>query len=212
MISSQETYQSKTVKDFSLSENSTVHRVLIFIKVSLHEFEKEYKQSRININLEDEISEQLCLFFNSKAGVQNLLFNFNAKIGVDFTIYVLPFQLGFPSIFMIEAKRLSKAHYDYVTGKNGGIERFKREQFGFGKHLNFAAMIGYVQDCNSEYWISKINGWIDNLIQKPTNNVWSNDDKLSADKLYADFVSKHLRISNTSITLFHFWISVTTEN
>ncbi len=208
MISGQEYNKPNTIMEFSLPENSTAHRILIFIKNALPEFEKEFNQSNLQIHLEDDISEQLCGFFNNKAIHKSFIFRFNAKVGVDFTIFVYPFQLGASSIFMIEAKRLSKANYDYVSNKNGGIERFKKEQNGFGKHLKTGAMIGYIQDETQEYWQKKINRWIEELIHKSTTVVWEEDDKLVSEKIYADFISKHSRVSGSSITLFHYWISL----
>lgn len=208
MISRQAYNQPKTITEFSLPENSTAHRVLVFIKNSLPEFEKEFKQANLQIYHEDEISGQLCLFFNDKASNQDLLFNFNARIGVDFTIYVSPFQLGSQSIFMIEAKRLSRHHYDYVRGRNGGIERFKREQEGFGEHLKISAMIGYIQDETIEYWENKINNWIDERIKNKIEITWKEEDKLVPEGMYSYFTSNHLRVSNTSIRLYHYWISL----
>lgn len=186
MIRRQVYNQPKTVTEFSLLENSTAHRVLVFIKNSLLIFEKEFEKVNLQIHLEDEISEQLCLFFNDQAGKQDLLFSFNARVGVDFTIFVSPFQLGSRSIFMIEAKRLEKHHYDYVSGRNGGIERFKREQDGFGKHLNISAMIGYIQDETIEYWENRINIWIDERVKNEKEIIWKKEDKLVSDSKYSN--------------------------
>jgi hypothetical protein len=151
---------------------------------------------------------QLCLFFTVKASIENLLFSFNAKKGVDFEIYVSPFLLGSKSIFMLEAKRLSKRHNDYVNGRTGGIERFKREQVGFGTHLEIGGMIGYIQDETREYWHNKINGWIENQMQISTDIIWSKNDRLVSEKQYSDFVSSHMKVSNTTIILYHYWISL----
>lgn len=140
MIGDQAQDQVSVVKAFSLPENHTVRCVLVFMKNTLPDFESLYRKSNLAIPKEDDISKELSRFFNDKARSQNLFFQFNEKKGVDFTIYVNPFSMGAPSIFMIEAKRLSKSHYDYVSGKTGGIERFKKEQDEFGSHLNQGAM------------------------------------------------------------------------
>jgi len=150
----------------------------------------------------------LARFFNEKAWLQNLYFRFNEKKGVDFTIYVNPFKMGVPSVFMIEAKRLSKIHRDYVAGRTGGIERIKKEQDEFGKHLNYGAMIGYIQDENIEYWKNKINGWITDLIIEVTDIDWQEQDKMIAEDTISDFKSIHSRISKESITLYHYWITL----
>jgi hypothetical protein len=194
--------------EFSIPENSTEQRILVFLKSSLIEFEHAFKASQFQFHREDDISGQLALYFQSKAKTENLLFDFNPKVGVDFGIHISPMQLGAKPIFMVEAKRLDKSHKDYVKNPNGGIERFKREQDGFGKHLTQSAMIGYIQQKTKEYWSTKINGWIEDLIETDTDIVWNNGDKLVQNYPVSDFVSNHLRITQKPITLYHFWIDL----
>jgi len=208
MIGNQTHNQSIAVKEFSISENQTVRSILIFIKNTLPEFELIFKESKIEIQNEDEISKELSRFFNDKARERKLFFQFNEKKGVDFTIYVNPYKMGVPSIFMIEAKRLSKKHRDYVSGKTGGIERIKREQDEFGKHLNKGGMIGYIQDENIENWKNKINGWITDLIISETDIDWQERDKLIVEKELSDFKSIHERVSKAPITLYHYWTTL----
>lgn len=208
MISDQRNINALTTVEFTLPDNHTVKRVLVFIKQQLPEFETIYKKTNISINREDDISKELSRYFGDKARTQNLFFQFNEKKGVDFTIYVTPYIMGILPLFMIEAKRLSKKHRDYVSGSTGGMERIKREQEGFGSHLNQAAMIGYIQDENQEYWINKINGWIDDLIKKETDIIWRDEDKLISNIEISNFVSSHSRISKEKITICHFWINL----
>lgn len=208
MIKSQSNIQPQIVTEFSLPEHQTIKRILLFLRNVLPDFEHDFKTERPRIHLEDDISEQLLLYFQVKAKDENLLFSFNAKKGVDFRIQVAPFKLGADPIFVIEAKRLSKQHYDYVRGDKGGIERFKRECFGFGKHLSTSAMIGYIQELNKEYWVQKINFWIEEAIMKDTDIIWTGEDKLIAESNLSHYISKHIRISGTAITLYHFWISL----
>jgi hypothetical protein len=194
--------------EFSISENSTVQRILVFLKSSLIEFEHAFKTSQIQIHREDDVSGQLALYFQSKAKTENLLFDFNPKVGVDFGIHISPMLLGAKPVFMVEAKRLDKSHKDYVKNPNGGIERFKREQDGFGKHLNQSAMIGYIQQEDKGYWETKINGWIEDLIKTDADIVWNNEDKLIQNYPVSDFVSNHRRIKEKPILLYHFWINL----
>ncbi len=208
MIGNQSHNHSVRVQDFSLDASQTANRILIFIRDTLPEFETIYKESNMEIPLEDDISKELFRFFNDQARSENLCFQFNEKKGVDFKIFVHPFSMGASSIFMIEAKRLSKSHYDYVSGRTGGIERFKREQDEFGDHLNYAAMIGYIQNEDELFWENKINSWIDDLIQKETDIVWGAKDKLIRDGQLSDFSSIHERVSKESIKLYHFWLSL----
>jgi hypothetical protein len=197
-----------TNHEFSIPENFTVRRILVFLKSSLIEFENEFKTAQLQIHREDDISGQLALHFQAKAKNMNWLFDFNPKVGVDLGIHISPMQLGAKPIFIVEAKRLSKSHKDYVKNPNGGIERFKREQDGFGKHLNQSAMIGYIQQENKEYWSVKINRWIEELIETETDIVWNNEDKLINNQPISDFVSNNQRISEKQITLYHFWINL----
>lgn len=198
--------KEQTRYEFSIPENFTVQRILVFLKSSLIEFEQSFRTSQFQIHREDDISGQLALHFQSKAKNENLLFDFNPKVGVDFGIHISPMQLGAKPIFIVEAKRLSKSHKDYVKNPNGGIERFKREQDGFGKHLNQSAMIGYIQQEDHHYWESKINSWIDELIKTGTDFIWKEEDKLIPNNEVSNYISHHQRISGDSIALYHFWI------
>ena len=207
MLREQLNTKEQTNREFSIPEDFTIQRILVFLEKSLIDFGIAFKGSDLRIHKEDDISNILCPFFNDRAKEENLIFHFNAKIGVDFTIFVSPFILGAQSVFMIEAKRLSKDHYDYVKNPNGGIERFKREQDGFGKHLTQSAMIGYIQQENKVYWETKINGWVEELIKSETDVVWNESDKLIKNDSVSDFISSHQRISGNPISLYHFWIN-----
>jgi len=211
MISNKSQNHSVPVNDFSLEKNQTVNRILIFIKNTLPEFQALFIASDCEFHLEDDISKELLRFFNDKSRTENLFFQFNEKKGVDFTIYTYPFRMGAQSILMIEAKRLSKEHYDYVSHvhgkKTGGIERIKREQDEFGKHLNYGAMIAYIQDHDIQFWENRINTWIDELIVADTDIEWSAQDKLICNSKFSNFTSIHSRISKASITLFHYWMN-----
>lgn len=195
-------------REFSIPENSTVQRILVFLKSSLIEFENEFKTVQLQMHREDDISGQLALFFQSRSKNENILFDFNPKVGVDFGIHISPMQLGAKPIFIVEAKRLSKSHKDYVKNPNGGIERFKREQDGFGKHLTQSAMVGYIQQENKVYWETRINGWIEELIETETDIVWEKGDILVQNNPVSDFISFHQRITKKLMTLYHFWINL----
>jgi hypothetical protein len=126
------------------------------------------------------------------------------------------------SFFSMEAKRLDKIskirEKEYVLGhfENGryidcgGVERFKKEIHGKG--LQYAAMIGYVQKVDFEYWLHAINSWIDDLIAEkiPSTVNWSKKDKLSALRKTpetAKFQSENSRKTG-SIVLFHLWVNL----
>ena len=207
MIGNQSHNHTEKVSDFSLEKNQTVNRILIFIKNILPEFECLFKSADCKFCLEDDISKELLRFFNDRSRSENLLFQFNEKKGVDFTVFLAhPFLMGAKSIFMVEAKRLSKDHRDYVSGRTGGIERIKREQDGFGMHLNTGAMIAYIQDHNIEYWEDRINSWVDDLIAKSTDIEWNEEDKLVANNKLSNYTPIHKRVSKENITLYHYWM------
>jgi hypothetical protein len=208
MIKNQINNQPQIFLEFSLPEHQTIKRILLFLKNVLPEFERDFHIQQPNLRIEDDISKQLSSYFQEKAKSENLLFEFDAKRGVDFNIHISPLKLGAASIFCIEAKRLSRQHNDYVRGETGGIERFKRECKGFGKHLSISAMIGYVQENTFEHWEQRINYWIDELINSSTDIEWNTEDKIIADDNFAHYKSSHTRVSGTSIILFHYWISL----
>ena len=122
------------------------------------------------------------------------------------------FSLHEPSIFVIEAKRLrKKSGKDYVKGKTGGIERFKRQKHG--KAFTTAAMLGYVEEEDFSFWHGKVNSWIDDLIHATDKELkWENQDKLKKVKVaeIGEYSSGHSRISEGPITLHHFWINLQT--
>ncbi len=208
MISKQGHNRPTSVKEFSIPEDYTVQRILVFVKNTLPKFETIIKQSKSSLYKEDDISKELFRYLGDIAREENLLFQFNEKKGVDFTVYVHPFQFGAQPLFMIEAKRLCKTSYDYVSGRNGGIERIKREQDDFGKHLNNGAIVGYIQDENQIYWERKINRWIDDLISRETDIVWDLKDKIVPNTPNSTYKSEHSRISKQKIELHHFWINL----
>ncbi len=120
----------------------------------------------------------------------------------------------------MEAKRLptpgQNRQKEYVIGYNkpcGGIVRFKKGIHGKG--LKFAAIIGYIQEQNSNYWFIQINEWIGELIiNLPT--FWKKDDKLIQDikpmTTLSKFTSKNFRKLDDEpedyIYIFHFWINL----
>lgn len=209
MIGEQSKNHSVHVSDFSIDKNQTQNRILIFIKNSLPEFQTLFTSSDCNFLLEDDISKELLRFFNDKSRTENLFFQFNEKKGVDFDVFLAhPFTMGAKPLFMIEAKRLSKKHYDYVSGRTGGIERIKREQDAFGAHLSNGAMIAYIQDNDVQFWEKRINTWIKDLINKETDINWCEDDLLSPNNQFSDYTSTHERVSKDPITLYHYWLTL----
>lgn len=200
-----------------LPSRQTVSFILSFLDRWLPSFCSAYLSSAAFSpqQHEDEISEELLFFLEAKAKPTDLLIHFDAQKGVDFLIRILPPKLGAKPIFVIEAKRLSKKHRDYVQGRTGGIERFKREHKGFDHHLAVGAMVGYVQEKNFVHWYNVVNGWIKTLIEQSNlgDDVrWKQQDLLkefpSNVAQTARFISTHSRKTQIDIELHHFWLNM----
>ncbi|OFX31484.1 MAG: hypothetical protein A2X08_16390 [Bacteroidetes bacterium GWA2_32_17] len=101
--------------------------------------------------------------------------------------------------FDIECKRLydTTKSKQYVSGKTGGIQRFKENKHGVG--LLYSAMIGYIEIEDFNFWHNKVNSWISEKTEylKPVEI-----------KKIAKYKSTHKRnIEKTSIELIHFWLN-----
>ncbi len=119
--------------------------------------------------------------------------------------------------FAFEVKILGlneKNNTEYIVGKEkdkicGGIERIKK-----GLHipeLQFAGMVGYVQTETFEFWNTKLNETVNNLV---TNNIdnWSHNDtfhNVNFNKNIAHLKSEHSRINLQNIKLLHIWVDLT---
>lgn len=120
------------------------------------------------------------------------------------------------NIFVFEAKRLDNTlgksrEKEYIIGKIGGIERFKRDKHGKG--LPHSGMIGYIQTDDFDTWKNKINDWIDEEINTPSSHDlnWLFSDRLIEQKQtleIAKYTSIHNRISKKEIQLTHLWVKL----
>jgi hypothetical protein len=126
----------------------------------------------------------------------------------------------FDALFPIECKRFptpkgkDRDEREYVTtefGTTGGIQRFK-----FGDHgaaHTFAAMIAYIQEESSSYWLGQVNCWIRDEAAR-VNSSWSNSDVLQLlnDNLasgISTFKSEHQRENGLDrCELRHLWIKM----
>jgi hypothetical protein len=136
-------------------------------------------------------------------------------------------------LYIIEAKRLptpSRAGQgdrsrEYVVSdwdcrnspkkrRRGGIERFKEGLHG--QVFVRSAMVGFIQREAPDFWLAKVNSWIDELIANPIpchTARWNEDDLLfpvvgrSAGSRLSEFRSKHLRSGGADhMTLRHYWL------
>lgn len=200
----------------SLPPDKTIKSILEFLEIWFPIFRNEYVNSASSM-LEDGISDELHAFLQSKA--KDYIFRFNAKKGVDLQILISPYVLWAKPIFMIEAKRLPPTNTrDYVQGRTGGIERFKREQEGFILEKNHCAMVAYIQKHTFAHWFERINQWLTELIADNQSYIdfdWEESDKLvsvrSSKNDVARYISDHSRKTLPRLTINHFWLDMRTD-
>jgi len=102
--------------------------------------------------------------------------------------------------FDIECKRLyhPTKSKQYVSGKTGGIQRFKENKHGVD--LPYSAMIGYVEIEDFNFWYKKVNSWI---------SIKKEHLKFIESNKIAKLKSIHERnIEKTKIELIHFWLNI----
>ena len=128
-----------------------------------------------------------------------------------------------PSLIKFEAKRLNSKlpkhrEKEYVCGEysegkctknSGGIERFKNGRHG--KDVINAGIVGYLQTDSPKHWLQKVNDWIKEQIDSPSNTqlTWNNNDELTLDSqtgTFSDYSSLSYRIFRDEIRLKHFWV------
>jgi hypothetical protein len=218
---------------------ASILTVIAFVETQLVQFSKKYADSTI-IN-EKGLTQKLFILLEFNAREQGYPFLFvpeymeNVEKGdspqVDIGVVSVEKKEQFinskyhssrDSFFSMEAKRLDKIskarEKEYLLGhfENGryidcgGVERFKKGIHGKG--LQYAAMIGYVQEFDFDYWLLTINSWIDDLIvgKTPSTVSWSKKDKLSELRKTpetAKFQSENSRKTG-SIVLFHLWVNL----
>jgi len=196
---------------YSLKPSHHRKRILSFIQENIISV-SSLLLGRENINVstlcEDDISREITNLLNDKLReLSGYLFRFEAKSGPDILIFASPYKIFSKPLFFIEAKRLPPtSSRDYVLS---GIGRFKNKEHG--KNHDIAAMLGYVQKEDFNYWYGKVNSWIDDLIAKPDDYiVWSEQDKITIIQVseFGEYKSTHSRITINPITLYHFWINL----
>jgi len=127
-----------------------------------------------------------------------------------------------------EAKRLNstlpkKREREYVIGEynkrkqtrnSGGIERFKNLRHG--KDIVNAAIIGYVQTDTFDHWNEKINKWIKDEIDSPSDFTltWDADDYLQSNwtnENLCSYLSKPKRKGGECLNMKHIWINLVSK-
>jgi len=184
------------------------------------------EQSEIKLNT------QLSKFLNGEArkSFPMILFNHeepqSGTRSIDISVSLIESQMysKYDSVLVLECKRLpaptAQREKEYVSSQStdsiaGGIQRFKLGLHG-AKH-DFAVMIGYIQKGTSDYWLTKVNSWILELVNNPIEDgcVWYDDEFLKESginklKDVNNYKSFHTRACNKSgtVELHHIWITM----
>lgn len=202
---------------YNWTNNASVYRVIEVIEENIRFFVDKY----VNNQAEKYLNQNFSICMNMKS--KDELFTF--VNGYGDSVLATPYEVDFgividgehDAFFAIEAKRLDctlpiDRKKEYIIGKLGGIERFKREKHG--KSLTHVGMIGYVQSDNFDTWFKKINDWIDEEINTDASNelIWESRDKLIPDKqetVFNTYLSEHKCISKEKINMYHIWVDLT---
>jgi len=219
-----------------IEPESSIKSVIEFIEIHFAEFSQKVKGELTTS--EKALTDKLCKFLNRNASAYPFFFQHEnvenhasgrspqTDIGILSESELLTIgdrSYGeFDSFFSIEAKRLptpgQNREREYVIGHDkpsGGIERFKKRIHG--KNLRYAAIIGYIQKENADYWFLKVNDWIGELITSVPIE-WNENDKLVKSQCDVanlnKFTSMNLKEAigeKEVIKLFHFWINLKIE-
>lgn len=210
---------------FDIKENTHLDIVLNFLEDQVLNFALTIKFSKEELD-EESINEGLAIHLNRECVIESLPIHFHSEPrsfqspgkqgknpAVDLGIILARRNADKKSVFDIEAKRLrtpASKSKQYVSGKTGGIERFKREFHGKG--LTESAIVGYVEDESFEFWHKKINEWIENLVANNVDSTitWKNSELLKKSSFStgkAKCSSTNIR-SQKPIKLHHFWVKI----
>lgn len=209
MFSEDTTFDLRSDLVYSIEHGHQQKQIMAFLQSNLSECAAKLMAAAkcdLMTMCEDDISRQIVNLLNDKLReASGYLFRFEARCGPDILIFASPYQPFSSELFVIEAKRLPPTtSRDYVRM---GIGRFKREEHG--KEHDIAAMLGYIQDEDFGHWYKKVNSWIEDLISTSGESPrWIEQDKLRSIRLtdVGEYESKHSRINENPITLYHFWV------
>jgi len=159
--------------------------------------------------------EQVEVFIKpiSNLGVKNQYSDifFGTRGVPDFYFHIVEEGKHHKPLFIVEAKRLpapgQQREREYVAGRTGGIERYKRGSHGTG--LDECGMLGFVEEDTFSFWEQNINTWITEL--SSTTAFWQPDEILGEseeEKDFATFRSIAYREHQEVISLHHLWIDI----
>ncbi|SFT72239.1 hypothetical protein SAMN04489724_1823 [Algoriphagus locisalis] len=196
----------------NLQSSHLVNDLIAYLEVELPNFTSsdEFVEILAVKKNENQHSTAFCVYMTNKCASRFCFQRENAQRSsstVDIGVYK-----GANLFFTIEAKVLptpkdsKREEYEYVFGKGGGIERFRKEDHGVNNRNNLlpeGGMIAYVKTQDFNHWFSAINQWV-------SDASWSEEEKLQIvffDKI-ARLKSNHLRKGGSKVALHHFWVYV----
>lgn len=216
-------FQTPKPNDLSVKPGLEIDKVINFVDENISDFTNYYRSNN-DSDKENWISNLLVrhLQISNREQGGYLPYDFSknppqAGSGkeTDIGVYVNTRNAKATPIIEFESKRFSDSanNKEYVTGKRGGIERFKRGHHS--SHLKTCGMFAFVQKSTKEDWIDKVNEWINDLASSniDTSIDWTgNDEQLkkvqlfgNVQKLSSDNVRKQ---SSDKIFLWHYFIDL----
>ncbi len=200
-----------------LEPNSLNKELVLFMEQTLPSFQasQEFIDILEHKKNENQHSLSFCVFMTNECHSKFYFARENAQKGssvIDIGVY-----RGSVLIFTIEAKLLPtpkgskkklRDEHEYVYGKGAGIQRFKEESHGLdngGNLLLENGLIAFIKNGDFAQWFKKVNEWI-------LSAAWGEQEQL--EEISFDSIgklrSKHIRINNSQVILYHFWIDVST--
>lgn len=164
-------------------------------QIFVEQLDVQLRKKSVSFGVKNQYSD---IFFKTK-GIPDFYFHFleEGKTSKPF--------------FIVEAKRLPAYEKinekEYVIGhnKNGGMERFKIEKHGKGQ--SECGMLGFIETENSNYWLTKINGWLEELSK--SDESWAKDEALIEieSQMAYTYLNSIVHIkTKRDLKLHHFWI------
>ena len=215
--------------NFDVKDKNSIEKCYFLIQLCLIEFKdtlhRTFPQSSDFLDKnENFLNSRFCLLLTEKAKSYEYPFiplhenptsdeddnHFSNTHKVDISFFISAEHPD--SIFDLECKRLySIKQKHYISGKTGGINRYKLEKHG--KSCTQSAIVAYMQAENFDFWHTKINTWIENEVSKTNQEVvWSANDKLQKRNNVNPILSKcqsfHKRKTLADIGLTHYWINL----
>ncbi|GHU17705.1 hypothetical protein FACS1894163_08940 [Spirochaetia bacterium] len=209
--------------DLTIEPDFEIDKIFEFIENNITNFPGDYSNIRES-NKESYITDLLIQFFErckikqsngfSVYGFRKAQARKESRRESDISVVSLESIMPIP-IVEFEAKRLSdfSNNKEYVCGDTGGIERFKR---GYYSHNHKkCGMFGYILSRDSDYWMKKINYWIEELA---TTNYdpfidWTNNEEKLKKTLSLSKVEKYSsnntrKETNDNILIWHYFIDL----